>query len=445
MSRTSLAVLVAAVVASAGCGAATPVYPPRPPATPGEPVSDPVPSRVVVHATITGAHLQRELETAVPRTGEGTFPMLGNERRYTWNRGGITVRFNQGRIALDLHVDANAEMPIGSLDVPLEFSILAEPVVTSEYKAKLQSLEVTVKSDDRVIKAADAAADILGKVKAAVKEKLEAFEYDLYPTLAEAHGRLSRPIELPLGDANGCAALQVVSVEAGPTVLAGGFEKDLALVVAPSVTIPCAPPNPDAKLPPLANVATLQPGPFTVTVPIVAKYDELAKAMGLVFTDGKFFFSKEHPKLYMEKPELYAAKDQIVLKLHIAGHVDNPVSLDLDGDLFMTGHPTVVDNELRIPDLEPTIETKSFLFKLKASMDGDKIRDQARDALRLDIGERLKAVRDKLSNDISFASGQGCMKAQVHKIEVSSVHVHGTYMRVYVTTNAIASVYMPCP
>ncbi|MDC3960534.1 hypothetical protein [Polyangium jinanense] len=67
-------------------------------------------------------------------------------------------------------------------------------------------------------------------------------------------------------------------MEAGPTVLAGGFEKDLALVVAPSVTIPCQPPNPDAKLPPLVNVATLQPGPFTVTVPIVGTYDELAKA-----------------------------------------------------------------------------------------------------------------------------------------------------------------------
>lgn len=445
MSRTSLAILLAAVTISAGCGSATPVYPPRPPATPGEPVADPVPSRVVVHATITGTALQRELENAVPRTGEGTFPMLGNERKYTWTRGPIAVRFDRGRIALDLHVDANADLPVSSLDIPLDFTILAEPVVTSEYAAKLQSIEVNVKSEDRVVKAADAAADVLGKVKSAVRGKLEEFSYDLYPTLAEAHGRLAQPIELPLGDASGCAALEVVSVEAGPTVLAGGFEKDLALVVAPSVTIPCQPPNPGAKLPPLANVATLQPGPFSVTVPIVAKYDELAKAMGLVFTDGKFFFSKEHPKLYMEKPEIYAAKDQLVLKLHIAGHVDNPVSMDLDGDLFMTGHPTVVDNELRIPDLEPTIETKSFLFALKASMDADKIRDQARDALKLDIGERLKAVRDKLSNDISFASGQGCMKAQVHKIEVSSVHVHGTYMRVYVTTNASASVYMPCP
>jgi len=447
MSRTSLALVASAVILAAGCGGATtPVYPPRPPETQGTPLADPVPSRVVVHATITNAALTRALEENVPPTGDGTFPMLGTERRYTWKRGSMSLRFNQGRIGIDLHVDANADMPVGSLDIPLDFSILAEPVVSSEYVAKLQSLEVNVKSEDRVIRMADAAADVLGKIKAAVKDKLEKFSYDLYPTLAEAHGRISRPIELPLGEASGCAALQVVGVEAGPTVLADGFEKDLALVVSPSVTIPCTPPDLSGKLPPLANVATMQSGPFSVTVPIAARYDELAKAMSLVFTDGKLFFSKEHPKLYLEKPEIYASKDQLVLKVHIAGPVEKyGINASLDGDLYLNGHPTVVDNELRIPDLEPTIETKNFLLKLKAALDGDNIRDQARQALRLDIGDRLKAVRDKLSSDISFASGQGCMKAQAHKIEVSSVHVHGTYLRVYVTTSASASVYMPCP
>ena len=47
-----------------------------------------------------------------------------------------------------------------------------------------------------------------------------------------AHERVARPIDLPLGDAHGCAMLKVRGVEAGPTVLADGFEKDLALVIA---------------------------------------------------------------------------------------------------------------------------------------------------------------------------------------------------------------------
>ena len=189
------------------------------------------------------------------------------------------------------------------------------------------------------------------------------FSYDLKPTVGEVYGRIDKPVNLPLGDANGCAELRVLSVEAGPTVLADGLEKDLALVVAPQVTMPCTAAGQDeAPLPPFANVATLQGGPFTVTVPIAARYEELAKAMSLAFTDGKLFFSKEYPALYMEKPEVYAAKDQVVLKLHIAGPVRKFIfDSNIDGDIFFTGHPVVEDNELRIPDLEPTVDTKNLL------------------------------------------------------------------------------------
>jgi predicted small lipoprotein YifL len=446
MSRTLLTALVALVVSAAGCGSAGPVYPSRPDATPGEPQTDPTPSRVVIHATITSKALHHALEESVPRTGEGTFPMLGSERKFTWRRGTMAIRFQQGRIGLDLHVDAVADMPVGSLDIPLDVRILAEPIITSEYAAKLQSLDVQVTSQDRIIRVADAAADVLPKIKAAVEGKLKDFAYDLYPTIAEAHMRVARPVELPLGDASGCAVLKVVGIEAGPTVLADGIEKDLAIIVAPSVTLPCSPPELGGKLPPLANVASVPSGPFSVTVPVAARYEELTKAMTLAFTDGKLFFSKEYPQLYLEKPEVYAAKDQLVLKLHLAGPVSKyGIDTTLDGDLYLTGHPVVEDNELRIPDLEPTIETKNFFLKLKASMDSDNIRDQARAALRLDIGERLKAVKQKLSSDISFGNGQGCLKAEAHKIEVAGVHVHGSYLRVYVNANASASMYMPCP
>ena len=130
-------------------------------------------------------------------------------------------------------------------------------------------------------------------------------------------------------------------------------------------------------------------GPFTVTVPIAARYEELAKAMSLAFTDGKLFFSKEFPALYMEKPEVYAAKDQVVLKLHIAGPRRQIRSSTRTSTATSSsaGTRSVEDNELRIPDLEPTVETKNLLLKLKAALDGDSIRDEARAALRLDIGD----------------------------------------------------------
>ncbi len=447
MSRTSLAFVVAlASTLTVGCAGFGAVYPARPAETPGEAIADPTPSKVVMHLTVTSAGLKSAIEENLPVTGEGTFDLLGKQRKFTWKRSPTAIRFMQGRIGLELHVDANADLPISSLDIGLDFKILAEPVVTSEYQAKLQSLEVTVTSNDRTIKLADAVAGVLGKMKTEIEGKLTAFSFDLKPMIAAAHERVARPIDLPLGEAHGCAMLKVLGVEAGPTVLADGFEKDIALVIAPSITIPCAESEATTTLPPLANVATLPSGPFTVSLPIAARYDELARAMTLAFTDGKLFFAKDFPGLYMEKPEVYAAKDQLVLKLHIAGPINKyGIDTTLNGDIFMSGHPVVEDNELRIPDLEPTIETSNFLLGLKAALDGNTIRDQARAALHLDIGERLRAVKDKLSSDLAFGNGQGCLKAQANKIEVSGVHVHSAYLRVYVGITASASLYMPCP
>jgi hypothetical protein len=57
----------------------------------------------------------------------------------------------------------------------------------------------------------------------------------------------------------------------------------------------------------------------------------------------------------------------------------------------------------------------------------------------------LKSVRAKLSSELSFGDGQGCLQAGVDKIEVTNVHPHGTYLRVYVSVTARANVYLPCP
>jgi uncharacterized protein DUF4403 len=434
------------LVALAGCAGAVPLYPPRPSDAPTAPVADPTPARVVVHATVTSAALRGALEEAVPLTGDGTFPLLGKERRYAWRREPVSLRFDQGRIGVGLRISTKADLPVGHVDLPIEVRVLAEPVVGSNYVARLQSTRVEVVSDDRLVRLADSIGGLLEKVKGEVQARVDDFSYELRPLVAEAHERLARPLPLPLEGASGCASLQLLGVEAGPTVLADGIEKDLALVVAPSVTLPCADAGKTFALPPLSNVAAVPAGPFTVTVPVAASYPELGRAMGQAFTNGKLFFSKEYPGLYLERPEVFASQDRLVLKLHVAGPVKKMfVSTDIDGDLYLTGHPTVEDNELRVPDLEPTIETSNLLLRLKADLDGRGIRDQARAALRLDIGERVRSVRDKLASDLSFGGGKGCFRAEAHKIEVTGVHAHANYLRVYVTVTARAAVDMPCP
>ena len=439
--------LLVAALFVAGCGGtSSAVYPPRPPAIPGLAVSDPAPSKVVVHATITSAGLQHALDQQIPRSGSGAFHAVGSDHRYIWSRKPLELAFAQGRVNVHAHVDATVEALGTTMDFPLDLDIAAEPVVSSDYRARLQAPQVQVTSPDRRLRMAQSIGGALDSIRAQLETQVRSFVYDLRPIISETHDRIARPIDLPLGDARGCATLTVLGVEAGPTVLADGIEKDLAVVVAPSVTLPCVYPDKPQELPPLANVATLPTGPFTVNVPVAARYEELQKAMVLAFTDGKLYFSKEFPQLYMEKPEVYAAKDQLVLKLHIVGPIDKyGIHTKLDGDLFMVGHPTVVDNEVRVPDLEPTIETQSFLLRLKAALDGDSIRDQARDALHLDIGDRLAEVRKKLSSDLSFGDTQGCLRANVSRIEITGVHAHPTYLRVYVALTGQASVYLPCP
>jgi hypothetical protein len=437
---------VVAVAALLACARFGPLYPLRPAPSASPAAADPEPARVVMHLAVTSAALRAALDDAVPRSGAGTFSFLHSERRYTWERGPLDLGFSQGRTVLGTKVHANVALPLKSLDVPLDVHVEAEPVVSAEYAVKLQSVDVHVTSSDSSVGLADRVAGIYEKVAAPIAAQLKDFVYDLRPLLSEAYTRVAKPIEFPVGEAKGCARLRVLEIEAAPTVMADGIEKDIALVVAPSITLPCEEPKEDeASLPPLSNVAALTPGPFTVTIPIAARYDELTRAMTMAFTGGKLYFSTIYPQVFLERPELYESAGRLVLKLHIGGPAHAlGIDADLDGDLYLVGHPTVVDNELSIPDLEPTIETSNFLLSLKAMTDGARIRDQAREALRLDIGARLHMAQEKLGSELTFRGERGCFQGDVDRVEVTAVHAHAAYLRVYVAITARARITMPC-
>jgi hypothetical protein len=441
------AIAGALVLALAACSRVGPVYPSRPTPSEGAPAADPAPARVVAHLVVTSAALRQAIDDAAPRSGDGTVHVLGGDRPYHWERGPLDLAFSQGRIVLKTPVTAKVTIPLKTLELALDLRIEAEPIVSAQYTVKLQSVDVHVKSPDTSLALADRLAGVYDRIADPIAAQLKDFAYDLRPVLSEAYARVTRPITIPIGDATGCARLRVLDLEAGPTVLADGIEKDLALVVAPSITLPCVDTLEEERpaLPPLSNVATLVPGPFTVTIPIAARYDELTRAMTAAFTDGKLFFSAEYPGLYLEKPEVYESEGRLVLRLHLHGPV-NKFGFDtvLDGDLYLVGHPSVSDNELSVPDLEPTIETSNFLLSLKAMTDGDRIRAEARQALRLDIGERIKEARDKLGSGLTFEAGGGCFQGDVDNVEVTGVHFHAAYVRVYVAVTARARLTMPC-
>ncbi|HWE29666.1 MAG TPA: hypothetical protein VHB97_16770, partial [Polyangia bacterium] len=219
MNRPLVAALVVTAL-GAGCGGATQaVYPPRPPAVPGLAVSDPAPSKVVVHATITSAGLQRALDQQIPRSGSGVFHAVGSDHRYIWSRKPVELAFAQGRINVHAHVDATVEALGTTMDFPLDLDIAAEPVVSSDYHVRLQAPQVQVTSNDRRLRMAQSLAGALDSIRAQLETQVRTFVYDLRPIIAEMHDRIARPIDLPLGGARGCATLTVLGVEASPTVL----------------------------------------------------------------------------------------------------------------------------------------------------------------------------------------------------------------------------------
>ncbi len=444
--RFPLLVGLVVVVFLAGC-AGVPLYPAKPSGATGAPPSDPMPAKIVVHVAATSEGLRKALDASVPAAGDSTFELRG-ARTVHWSRGPFALRFADGRVEVKADLTLQAELPLmGKLTVPLTVAVVGEPVISTDWKARMQGAKVKLDSRDLRLRTLDGLAGALDVATSGLQDYIEAYAWDLTPQVKEAWAKVAKPLPLDVGGANACATLKVTAIEAGPTVLAGGFEKDLAFVVAPSVSLPCGTDALPASPPPLDNVATLPTGPFTVTVPIAAAYEELAHSMGLAFTDGKLHFSQSYQGLYFEKPEVFAStSDQLVLKLHLAGPIEaGMLKATLDGDLYFVGHPQVVDNELRIPDLEPTVETSGFLLGLKANLDRDGIRDQARQALKLDLGARLAAVRAKLSQDFGFGNDLGCLRAQVAKLEVTGVYPHASYLRVYVAATAQAGVYLPCP
>ena len=120
------------------------------------------------------------------------------------------------------------------------------------------------------------------------------------------------------------------------------------------------------------------------------------------------------------------------------------IDAELDGDLFLVGHPAVTDNELLVPDLEPTIETKNFFLSLKAMTDGDRIRDQARAALRLDIGARIRDAQSKLGDELTFGGTSACFKGAVDRVRGHRRLSHAAFLRVYVAVTARARAEVPC-
>ena len=83
---------------------------------------------------------------------------------------------------------------------------------------------------------ADFSAGLIGHVEKTLKDKLTTMKVDLRPSFLSLHEKLAAPLFLPLTPASACFTLDVRAIEASPSIMADGLEKQLALTVAPSLT-----------------------------------------------------------------------------------------------------------------------------------------------------------------------------------------------------------------
>ena len=434
----------------AGCAEA--LYPPRPPAIPGPPVADPAPSRVVVHATWASPSLKHAIDEWLPPSGEGTFQVMGSPKTYKWRRSPSELSFDRGRLVAKAHVMGTVAIFGSNIDFPIDLTVRTEPVVTADYKARLQSVDVEVTSNDPRLKMAQGVAGALDLLRDQIANRIKDFSYDLRPLVAEAlrPHRRARSIcrSATRTAAPSCACL---GVEAGPTVLADGVEKDLAVVVAPSVTLPCAAPAARRRaLPPLANVAV------AAARALHRDRADRRPLRGAAARDGARLHRREAvllqgvPRaLHGEARRSTRRADQLVLKLHMHGP-DHKLGIDttLDGDLYMRGHPAVVDNELRVPDLSRPSRPRasSSSSRRRSTATTSATRRAPRCASTSAIASRRCAASSPRSRLLAGERpGSGCLRADVSKIEVTGVHAHGNYLRLYVPRRRRPASTCPAP
>jgi hypothetical protein len=444
---------------TAFCACTEALYPPRPPVMPGPPIADPPHTRLTMHVNVTKEGLRSALDSAIPVVDQGLFVFFG-AREYRWQRGPLEVRLDNaaGKVTVLTNIRAEADLPGKTLRFDLKLSVEFQPVVAGDYSVQVQVPVVNVTTDDTLLKMAEWFGGVVTLIRGSVEERLRIMSVDLKPMLEPAYADLSRPILFPIGDAQGCVELGVQSVEAGPTLLLGGLEKDLGVTLTPSVTLPCtAPPTPEKVfLPPLRNVSAVDSSFFEVVVPVAASYDELRRAMAQAFSGGKLYFSKEQPGLYLEDPEIYASGGQVVVRVRMDGKAKKGITTRIHGDIYLSGHPQVRDNELLFPDMEPTVETSNLLLKVASKIGKDDIRREVQQALRIDVSQRLAAIKHSLSDKLTYVfelpGGSpgtppmtGCVQAKVGRIELSNFYAHDSYLRFYVKAIGQAAAHVPCP
>ena len=124
----------------------------------------------------------------------------------------------------------------------------------------------------------------------------------------------------------------------------------------------------------------------------------------------------------------------VVLRVEFTGFAD--------GVVYLTGTP-VLDPEteqLTIPDLEFTLETRSLLMRMAAFLRADDMRSDLRSRLRIDLRTPLEAVRLQLTRALRRRVGPVELTGSVDSLHVAALYADPATQSVRATVRAVGVV-----
>lgn len=193
----------------------------------------------------------------------------------------------------------------------------------------------------------------------------------------------------------------------------------VGMTARPTITFGSAPPLSDRPLP---NVTPPTGGAgYYLAVPVYAQTSALTKQLriALKLADGGIRYPPTG-RFYVrpQDVELWAYGTQVVVRIRFGGSAR--------GVLYLTGTPqwNGVTNELSVPDLDYTLETKNLLLKLVNWAEGDKFRDDMRNRLHINLAAQIDEARRLLNRALNRQVGPLRLTGSVAALRVTGLYVH---------------------
>ncbi len=182
-----------------------------------------------------------------------------------------------------------------------------------------------------------------------------------------------------------------------------GSKVDFSIGLTAKPTFSLIQPNPPQPLPPLPDISENPPGnAFNIYVDGKLQYAPLAsylntelQKLGNIPIDGGY--------INLSNAEISGQSNfKLVLKVYLTGKVKG---IKYKGWLYLTGTPTynALTNELSLPDLDYTLETRNILLRIANWLLNSRVRQILQDRAKWDISQTLSSVKQNLQAAINRA------------------------------------------